>query len=54
MVIIAGEDIPGPSGLPIPLEVDGDKVDGNGQRLYQFIVPMDNTFETMPTTQASQ
>jgi hypothetical protein len=51
MVIIAGEDLTGPSGLPIPLEVNGDRVDGNGQRLYQFVVPMDNSFETTPTTE---
>jgi hypothetical protein len=51
MVIVAGEDITGPSTLALPLEVNGDRVGGSGTRLYQFIVPMDNTFVTTPTTE---
>ena len=51
MVIVAGDDMTGPSALPIPLEVNGDRVTGNGLTLYQFIVPMDNSFATTPTTQ---
>jgi hypothetical protein len=56
MVVVAREDASDPAAgtLPIPLDVNGDRVGGNGERLYQFIVPMDNTFETTPTTAPSE
>jgi hypothetical protein len=50
MVVVAREDVSGPVSLPIPLDVNGERVSGNGERLYQFVVPMDNSFETVPTT----
>jgi hypothetical protein len=51
MVVVAGEETTGPNPLPMPLEVNGDRVTGDGLTLYQFIVPMDNSFATTPTTQ---
>jgi hypothetical protein len=53
LVIIAGGDPATPAEIPLPLKVNGDKTSGDGERLYQFIVPMDNTFESTPTTQPS-
>jgi hypothetical protein len=54
MVIVAGEDLTGPNPMPIPLQVNGDRIAGNGERLYQFVVPMDNSFESTPTTEPSE
>jgi hypothetical protein len=56
LVVVAKDDASGstPVTLPIPLDVNGDRVGGSGERLYQFIVPMDNTFETTPTTAPSE
>jgi hypothetical protein len=54
MVVVATEDDAAPCALPIPLDVNGERVGGNGLMLYQFIVPMDNTFATTPTTESSE
>ncbi len=53
MVIVAQSDPDAPNPLPMPLNVEGDRVTGNGETLYQFVVPMDNTFATTPATQPS-
>jgi len=34
--------------LQEPLEVDGERVSGSGITLYQFIVPVDNSYESTP------
>ena len=40
MVIVAeAEEVP----LPIPMEVDGDKVEGAGRVIYQFVLPIDRS-----------
>jgi hypothetical protein len=52
MVVVANAVAgPSPDTMPIPLDVNGERVLGNGLRLYQFVVPMDNSFETTPSTQ---
>jgi hypothetical protein len=36
--------------LPIPLEVDDEKMTGDGTTFYQFILPMDRSGADAPTT----
>jgi hypothetical protein len=62
LVIIASEHVPASDPLPLPLDVNGDTVTGDGDRLYQFIVPIDYSADlaaamaatTAPTTAPSQ
>ena len=42
---------PGP--LPIPMDVDGSKIEGEGTTFYQFILPIDRGDVDKPTTQPS-
>ncbi len=37
--------------LPIPLEVDGNRMGGDGMTLYQFVLPIDRGTADKPTTQ---
>ncbi len=47
LVILAKEKGP----LPIPIEIDGDKVGGDGVILYQFLMPINRGDADKPTTQ---
>jgi hypothetical protein len=48
LVVLA--DTQGP--LPIPLDVDGSRVSGDGTIFYQFVLPLDRS-AMAPTTQPS-
>jgi hypothetical protein len=50
MVIVARLDPPDFTGPPLPLEVNGRNLRGDGTTLCQFIVPIDNGDTTPPTT----
>jgi hypothetical protein len=39
------------ASLPMPLQVDGDPIGGNGMVLYQFLLPIDRGDVDKPTTQ---
>jgi hypothetical protein len=41
----------GKGGLPIPVEIDGNVVPGDGMVLYQFLLPIDRGDADKPTTQ---
>jgi hypothetical protein len=50
MVVIAEADGP----IPMPLEVEGDRITGDGLTFYQFVIPLDHSAvasTTQPTTQ---
>ena len=40
--------------LPVPVQVDGDRVPGDGTTLYQFVLPIDRGTADKPTTQPSE
>lgn len=41
-------------GLPIPIEVNGDRVDGDGIVLYQSVIPLDRSIELTAPAPTSQ
>ena len=49
LVILASNKGP----LPIPVEVNGDKIGGDGTVFYQFILPLDRGKADAPTTRAA-
>lgn len=50
LVVVAEPD--GPSPIPIPMEVEGDKIEGTGATVYQFVLPLDTSvFNKTPSTQ---
>ncbi len=51
LVVLAEGD--GASSIPMPLEVEGDKIEGSGSTVYQFILPLDQS-GLSPTTQPSE
>ena len=53
MIVIAHSGNPEGNGAPLPFNVDGRVVRGNGTTLYQFIVPVDNGDTIPPTNIAS-
>ncbi|MGH7177821.1 MAG: hypothetical protein ACREJC_10605, partial [Tepidisphaeraceae bacterium] len=50
LVVLAECDEP----LPVPLEVAGERVGGNGVTIYQFVLPLDCSIFNAPTTQPSE
>jgi hypothetical protein len=50
LVILASNKGP----LPVPLEVDGDKIPGEGVNFYQFILPINRGKADEPTTRKSE
>jgi hypothetical protein len=49
LVVLAMADGP----LPIPVEVEGERIDGEGTLLYQIVLPLDRQAFENPTTQPS-
>ena len=39
--------------MPVPLEVEGDKVTGEGPVYYQFVLPLDRPAPEPETTQTT-
>ena len=40
--------------MPVPLEVEGDKVTGDGPVYYQFVLPLDARAVVASTTQGAE
>jgi hypothetical protein len=51
VVLAESEDERSP--LPMPLEVEGDKIDGWGTTYYQFVLPLDTSYFSNPATHPS-
>ena len=43
-----------PSPVPIPIEVEGDKITGEGMVYYQWVLPIDHSSVSTPTTEPAQ
>ena len=52
LVILARS--PANIAMPVPLEVEGDKVTGDGPVYYQFVLPLDSPGARVPTTQGAE
>jgi hypothetical protein len=52
-LVVLAESDDDRSPLPMPMEVQGDKIDGYGTTYYQFVLPLDTSYFSNPTTQPS-
>jgi hypothetical protein len=52
LVVVAEAD--GLAPLPIPLEVEGAKTAGQGSTVYQFVLPLDNSYFNSPQARGEE
>ncbi len=54
LVVIASSDLPEKTPIPMPMEVEGDKLEGTGMTLYQCVLPLDCSIFNSPATQPAE